>query len=81
MLFRSRYDARPGERPEPGTILGLAEGRLVVACSDASYRIATLKPAGGRPMDAAAFWNGYCRNHADRLRFAEPSAPDGAVSR
>ena len=77
----ARYDARPGERPEPGTILGLAEGRLVVACSDASYRIATLKPAGGRPMDAAAFWNGYCRNHADRLRFAEPSAPDGAVSR
>lgn len=71
-------DARHEGRPAPGTILGLEEGRLVVACSDATYRIATLKPAGGRPMDAAAFWNGYCRNRADMLRFGEP---DGSASR
>lgn len=48
-------------RPAPGTILGLREGGLVMACADGEYILSTLKPAGGKPMSAEAFWNGYCR--------------------
>ncbi len=49
------------EGQEPGTLLGLREGKLVVACADAEYLLSTLKPAGSRPMSAEAFWNGYIR--------------------
>lgn len=70
-----------GGRPEPGTLIGLAEGKLVVACADATYRLATLKPAGGRLMDAPAFWNGYCRSRTAGLRFADPAAPSGSAAR
>ncbi len=49
------------DRPAPGTVLGLHEGGLVMACADGEYILSTLKPAGGKPMSAEAFWNGYCR--------------------
>lgn len=71
---------RNGDLPEPGTLIGLAEGKLVVACADAAYRLTTLKPSGGRMMDAAAFWNGYCRARTAGLRFAEPAAPSGSAA-
>ncbi len=32
-----------------------------MACADGEYILSTLKPAGGKPMSAEAFWNGYCR--------------------
>ncbi len=50
------------ERPEPGTLAGLRGGRLLIACRDACYEVSMLKPAGGKPMSAEAFWNGYCRS-------------------
>ena len=37
------------------------DGKLFIACRDALYEVSTLKPAGGKPMPAEAFWNGYCR--------------------
>lgn len=77
------HDAPSGQiggRPEPGTLIGLVEGKLVVACADATYRLAALKPSGGRLMDAAAFWNGYCRARTANLRFAEPVAPSGSAA-
>ena len=43
----------PGRDPLPG--------KLLIACRDALYEVSTLKPAGGKPMSAEAFWNGYCR--------------------
>ena len=68
----------PGEplptenRPEPGTLLGLRNGGLAIACSDAVYLIRSLKPSGGKPLSAEAFWNGYCRSGAGRA--VSPSA-------
>lgn len=44
---------------EPGTIVGVGPEGLEVACGDGhALRIATLKPAGGRSMNAVAFANG-----------------------
>ena len=45
---------------------GIAPERIAssgecTACRDALYEVSTLKPAGGKPMPAEAFWNGYCR--------------------
>ena len=50
-----------GGHPAPGTLVALRGGRLLIACRDALYEVSTLKPAGGKPMSAEAFWNGYCR--------------------
>lgn len=47
--------------PVPGTLLGLRNGQLAIACADALYLLSTLKPAAGKPMSGEAFWNGYCR--------------------
>lgn len=65
-------EAFTGDQPAPGTILGLRGGKLVMACSDGEYLITTLKPAGGKPMSAEAFWNGYGRSLVDG-RAASPS--------
>ena len=43
------------------TLAALRDGKLLIACRDALYEVSTLKPAGGKPMSAEAFWNGYCR--------------------
>lgn len=59
-------EAFGGERPAPGTLVGLRGGKLLVACRDALYELSTLKPAGGKPMSAEAFWNGYCRKDGGR---------------
>ena len=50
-----------GGHPAPGTLVALRDGKLLIACRDALYEVSTLKPAGGKPMPAEAFWNGYCR--------------------
>ena len=54
-----------GGHPAPGTLVAvgvpLRGGKLLIACRDALYEVSTLKPAGGKPMSAEAFWNGYCR--------------------
>ena len=50
-----------GGHPAPGTLVALRDGKLLIACRDALYEVSTLKPAGGKPMSAEAFWNGYCR--------------------
>ena len=50
-----------GGHPAPGTLVALRGGKLLIACRDALYEVSTLKPAGGKPMPAEAFWNGYCR--------------------
>ena len=50
-----------GEHPAPGTLVALRDGKLLIACRDALYEVSMLKPAGGKPMSAEAFWNGYCR--------------------
>lgn len=56
---------------KPGTLLGVIDKALAVASSNAVYLIHELKPANSHFMDAAAFWNGYCRNYAKRSCFAE----------
>ena len=48
---------------QPGDILPhLVQGALGVACPDGVYRIAALRPAGKKRMDAAGFVNGYMKN-------------------
>lgn len=54
---------RPGpalEKPiTPGTIGGLCEEGLGIACSDAWYIVSRLQVRGKKSMDARSFWNGY----------------------
>ncbi|MDQ7833721.1 MAG: methionyl-tRNA formyltransferase [Desulfovibrionaceae bacterium] len=58
-----RPEAGPGGTPPdgaaPGTVLGLADGNLRVACADGVYRIPRLRPAGKKEMTAEAFACGY----------------------
>ena len=42
-----------------GTILGIRDDCLAVACADGVYGIHTLRPQGRKIMDAASFSNGY----------------------
>lgn len=56
-------------RPAPGSILGLREQGLAVACSDRVYIIPSLQPTGKKSMPAAAFFNGYMAKCPD-CRFA-----------
>ncbi len=44
---------------EPGTILGLVDGKLSIATADREYHIATLRPANRKAMTAEAFHCGY----------------------
>lgn len=71
------------DHPAPGTITEFRDGALFIACGDGLYRIQTLKPAGGKPLSAEAFWNGYCqqgkRDKGDAGRFTAPEA-SGAAS-
>ena len=50
----------------PGTIGGLLGDKVSVACADRWYLLSSLRPAGKKPADAAAFANGYLArcNHA-----------------
>ncbi|NDY58751.1 methionyl-tRNA formyltransferase [Desulfovibrio sulfodismutans] len=58
-----RPESAPGGTPPegaaPGTVLGLAEGNLRVACADGVYLIPRLRPAGKKEMTAEAFACGY----------------------
>lgn len=47
------------EGTPPGTIGGLREGALLVACADGWYAFTTLRPAGKKDMDGTGFYNGY----------------------
>ena len=58
---------------EPGKLLGLRNGKLVIACSDAEYLVPALKPRGGKNMPAADFWNGYLRKTGDGARAVSPA--------
>jgi methionyl-tRNA formyltransferase len=57
------YPGRIGDPVEPGTIpgtfLGLREDMLAIACTDREYLLPTIKPAGGKPLDAKSFFCGY----------------------
>lgn len=45
------------------------ENALAVTCADGVYLITSLRPAGRKAMDAAAFMNGYCKDRG-LARFA-----------
>lgn len=51
--------ALPEPKPAPGTILGLCEGLLAIACTDKTYLVPSLKPAGKNLLTAEAFACGY----------------------
>lgn len=56
----------------PGVVLPeLVEKALAVTCADGVYLLTSLRPAGRKAMDAAAFMNGY-RKGRDGARFALP---------
>jgi methionyl-tRNA formyltransferase len=46
----------------PGELI-VRDGRLLYGCSDGALELLEVQPAGGRPMDSAA----YVRGHAARL--------------
>lgn len=43
---------------EPGRVIGLGEGGIIVACGHGALAIRRLQRAGGKPLDAAAFQRG-----------------------
>ena len=65
-----------GDAPAPGSVLGLVDGSLAIACADAPYLIKRLRPADRKPMDATAFWNGYLRQGGEATVLAPPRGPD-----
>lgn len=52
----------------PGSILGLSDDSLSIACRDGIYSLSLVQPAGKRPMDARSFYCGY-------LHALDPNAP------
>ncbi len=48
--------AAPGT---PGTIVGLVDDQLAIACADRLYLVDSIRPADRKPMDARAFLCGY----------------------
>jgi methionyl-tRNA formyltransferase len=56
--------AAPSDAPPPRpSELGVHDGRLLYGCADAALELLEVQPAGGRPMDAAA----YLRGHGSHL--------------
>ena len=49
----------PAHGQPPGTVLAVGEGRLAVACGDASLEIVELQRAGGRRLPVAEFLRGW----------------------
>ncbi len=43
----------------PGTILGLRDGQLAIACQDYEYLVPAIIPEGKKQIDARSFQNGY----------------------
>lgn len=46
-------------RPLPGSILGVCEGQLAIACADRAYLVPSVKPSGKKLLSAEAFACGY----------------------
>ena len=55
--------AAPAENGVPPGEVAVRGGRLLYGCADGALELLEVQPAGGRPMDAAA----YVRGHAARL--------------
>ena len=51
-------DALEGD-VKPGTLLGLQDGKLAIACADKAYLVPMLRPECKKAMDAKSFYNGY----------------------
>ncbi len=49
----------PALHEPPGTVLGLEDGRLLVACGEGVLAIETLQSAGGRALGAGDFTHGH----------------------
>ena len=45
--------------PPPPSELAVHDGRLLYGCVDAALALLVVQPAGGRPMDAAAYLRGH----------------------
>ena len=60
---------------EPGTILGVEDGCLIVACADRVYRIPEVRVSGKPTMSAPAFWNGYGPREGRYGRLCPPDHP------
>jgi methionyl-tRNA formyltransferase len=64
--------ATPGEvsvgaLPAPGTVLGLRDGRLLVACGTGALAIEKLQSAGKRVVTAAEFAHGHASAHGQKI--------------
>ncbi len=70
-LFGARVHERERSGHAPGTVLGLADGGLVVACLDAAITIAEVQPPGKRRMPAAAYVAGKPFASDERLGEAD----------
>ncbi|MDO4559222.1 MAG: hypothetical protein Q4C47_09665, partial [Planctomycetia bacterium] len=46
-------------RPVPGTVLRAGRDQLIVATGDGAIRICEVQPPGKKPLEVAAFINGY----------------------
>lgn len=49
----------------PGTIGGVSDNALLVACADGWYAFTCLRPAGKKDMDGTGFHNGYIAKYND----------------
>ncbi len=75
------WAARPlAENPgaAPGTIIETGPEGIDVACGEGVLRLTKLQPAGGKPMDVAAFLNGHAHLLRPGVRFDPPETPPPA---
>lgn len=63
-------------KPEPGTIMGLCEDMLAIACTDKAYLVPSVKPAGKKLLTAEAFACGYLESCPMLTCPADDPAPD-----
>jgi methionyl-tRNA formyltransferase len=59
--------ASPSGPAKPGTVLAASAAGIDVACGEGALRVLSLKPAGGRALEAAAFLNGHRVVAGDRF--------------
>jgi methionyl-tRNA formyltransferase len=53
----------------PGTVLSLEEGGIIVACGSGLLRLTRLQRAGGKPMSASEFLQGFPIRQGERMEF------------
>ncbi len=71
-IWRAGPEGPPGVPPgEPGTVLDVSEGGILLASGAGALRVREVQPEGGRRMDAAA----YARGHRVQTgeRWGEPA--------